>query len=114
MNPDITQYIEQLDQPWQAEICTRIRDIVHHTVPDVEERIQYKKPHFVKNKQYVGVISPAKGWVAYTIFNAQSLETPDGLFEASENGDRKTIKIKEAQEVDYDMLAGLIRQAANA
>jgi hypothetical protein len=111
MNADVTQLIDSLDQPWQAEVCTRIREIIHQSVPDVEERIQYKKPHFLKNKQYVGVLGPAKGWVSYTIFNAQSLDTPSGLFETSDSGDRKTIKIKEGQDVDYDMLAKLIQQA---
>lgn len=114
MNPEVTQFIENLDQPWQAEICNRIREIVQQNVPDVVERIQYKKPHFLKGKAYVGVLSPAKGWVSYTIFNAQSLQTPEGLFETSEDGDRKTIKIKQGQDVDYDMLAGLIKQAVPA
>jgi hypothetical protein len=114
MNPEVTQFIDDLDQPWQAEICNRIREIVQQAVPDVTERIQYKKPHFLKGKQYVGVLGPAKGWVAYTIFNAQGVETPEGLFESSDTGDRKTIKIKKDQVVDYDMLAGLIKQAAPA
>jgi hypothetical protein len=114
MNPEVTQFIEGLDQPWQVEICNRIREIVHQQVPDVAERIQYKKPHFLKGKQYVGVLGPAKGWVSYTIFNAQDVNAPGDLFESSDTGDRKTIKIKPGQDVDYDMLAGLIKQAEPA
>jgi hypothetical protein len=59
------------------------------------------------------VLGTAKGWVSFTIFNAQSLETPDGLFEASENGDRKTIKIRDGQAVDYELLGKLLQQAAS-
>lgn len=111
MNTDITTYIDNLSQPWQQEVCQRIREIIHQVVPDVSERLQYGKPHFMKGKQYVGVLGPAKGWVSYTIFNAQTLETPEGLFEASDNGDRRTIKIREGQAVDYDLLTSLTQQA---
>jgi hypothetical protein len=113
MNPQVTEYIDGLES-WQAEICQRIRQIVQEVISDVEERLQYKKPHFLRGKQYMGVLGPAKGWVSYTIFNAQSLTPPAGLFESSDTGDRKTIKIKPGQEVDYDLLKALITQAAKA
>jgi hypothetical protein len=29
------------------------------SIPDVEERIQYKKPHFLKNGKYAAVITPS-------------------------------------------------------
>lgn len=111
MNQAVTDYIDKLEQPWQAEICNRIRQIIHQAIPEVEERIQYGKPHFLKGKAYAAVLGPAKGWVSFTIFNAQSLQPPAGLFESSETGDRKTIKIKQGQAVDYDLLATLMQQA---
>ena len=60
------------------------------------------------------VLGPAKGWVSFTIFNAQALQPPEGLFESSETGDRKTIKIRENDTVDYALLKALIQQAATA
>lgn len=113
MNQQVTDYIDKLTQQWQAEVCGRIREIVQQAVPEVEERIQYGKPHFLKNGKYAAVLGPAKGWVSFTIFNAQALETPEGLFESSDTGDRKTIKIREKQDVDYDLLARLVQQAAS-
>jgi hypothetical protein len=107
----VTDYISTIKVDWQAEISSRLREIITEALPDVEERLQYGKPHYLKNGKYAFVIGTAKGWVSFTIFNAQTLETPDGLFEASENGDRKTIKIRSAEEADYDMLAKLIAQA---
>jgi len=114
MNQEVTEYIDKIKQKWQAEVCTRIRQVVHQSISEVEERIQYGKPHFLKNGKYAGVLGTAKGWVSFTIFNAQTLETPEGLFEASENGDRKTIKIREGQAVDYALLGKLVGQAANS
>lgn len=112
MNDQVTLYITELSQKWQSEFCTRVREMVHRVVPDVTERLQYGKPHFLQGKQYVGVLSAAKAHVSFTIFNAQLLETPEGLFESSETGDRRTLKVKDGQTVDYEMLEKLFKQAA--
>ncbi len=112
MNPEVTEYIQNL-LPWQAEICNTMREVVHKAIPDVAERIQYKKPHFLKDGHYAAVLSPAKAYVAFMIFNTQDLEIPDGLFEKGGPVERKTIKIKEGQEVDYDLLGSLLTQAAS-
>ena len=114
MNQDVTAYIDKIEQSWQAEIFAKIRQITQQSIPEVVERIQYGKPHFLKGGKYAAVLGTAKGWVSFTIFNAQNLQTPEGLFESSENGDRKTIKIKQGQAVDYDMLARLVREAASS
>jgi hypothetical protein len=114
MNQAVTDYIAGLDQNWQSDICNRIREIVHQSIPQVEERIQYGKPHFLKNGKYACVLGPAKGWVSCTIFNAAALQAPEGFFEPSDTAERKTIKIRPGQDVDYDLLAALVQQAASA
>lgn len=114
MNQEVTEYMQKINQQWQAEICTRIRQVIHQSIPAVEERIQYGKPHFLKNGKYACVLGTAKGWVNLTIFNAKTLEAPEGFFEPGGSPDRKTIKIREGQDVDYDLLAGLIQQAASS
>ena len=112
MNQQVTEYIENIKLPWQADICNQLRQTIQQAVPDVEERIQYGKPHFLKNGKYAAVVGTAKGWVSFTIFNAQSIEGPDGLFEAGDPA-RKTVKICEGQAVDYALLGKLLAQAAN-
>lgn len=114
MNQAVTDYIANVKLPWQTEVCKQLREIVFKAIPDVEERLQYSKPHYLKNGKYACVIGTAKGWVSFTIFNAENLTPPEGLFESSENGDRKTIKIKEGQTVDYNLLGALIQQANGA
>lgn len=113
MNQEVTDYIEKIAQAWQADASRQIRQIIHQSVPEVQERIQYGKPHFLKNGKYMAVLGTAKAWVSLTIFNAQALQTPDGLFETSENGDRKTLKISQGQAVDEALLARLLAQAAS-
>lgn len=108
----INAYLDAIEQSWQAEICRQIHQMVQDALPYAEERIQYRKPHYLKNGKYAAVLGVAKGWVSLTIFNAAELQPPDGLFESSENGGRITIKIKQDHDVDYDLLGDLLRQAA--
>jgi hypothetical protein len=74
-------------------------------IPEVAERFQYGK--------YACVLSAPKGAVTFTIFNATALDDPEGLFEPGPP-ERKTIKIRKGQAVDYDLLAKLLQQGASA
>ncbi|MFN8418967.1 MAG: DUF1801 domain-containing protein [Anaerolineae bacterium] len=114
MNQQVTEYIDKITQDWQLPIAKRLREIVHQSVPGIEERLQYSKPHYLKNGKYAAVIGTAKGWVSFTIFNAAELKPPSGLFEESEVQERRTVKIRKDQQVDYDLLAKLLKQAAES
>ncbi|NEW09191.1 DUF1801 domain-containing protein [Paenibacillus sp. SYP-B3998] len=111
MNQEVTDFIEALKEPWQGELCARLREVVYQTIPDIQERIQYKKPHFLKNGKYAAVISTSKDAVSFTIFNASELALPEGLFDGPP--ERKTIKLRQGQTVDTDQLSQLLSQAAS-
>lgn len=111
MNQDVTAYIEQITQEWQRELCTQLRAILLEIGPEIEERIQYGKPHYLKHGKYLCVYSTAKGWVSCTIFNAAALTAPEGFFEPGDPN-RKTLKLRAGQPIDYQQLAELIKQAA--
>ena len=111
MNQDVTDYIQGIKVGWQADVCTQLRQTIHDAVPDVTERIQYGKPHFLKNGKYACVLGTAKGWVSFTIFNAATLDAPEGFFEPGPR-ERKNIKIREGQAIDTDLIAGMVRQAS--
>nr|BCJ78250.1 hypothetical protein [Niallia circulans] len=111
MNQDVTDFIEALKEPWQQELAARLREVVHQAIPEVSERIQYKKPHFLKNGKYAAVISPSKEAVSFTIFNAAGLQLPEGIFEGP--AERKTVKLRKGDEVDSVLLAPLVKQASS-
>ncbi len=111
VNQEVTSFIESIAQPWQVAICTRLRDMVHQCIPDVEERIQYKKPHFLKNGKFAAVITPSNAAISFTIMNAAGLEVPEGQFEGPP--ERKMIRIRESQLTDYDMLSKLLVKASS-
>lgn len=112
MNPEVSEYIEQISQPWQVDVATSLREMVRETIPDVEERIQYRKPHFLKNGHYAAVLSPAKGHLSFMIFNTQDVTLPDGLFQKGPV-ERSTIRIKEGEQVDYAVLGSVLSQASS-
>jgi hypothetical protein len=107
----IQDYIDNLDQDWQVDIARELHQTIQQTIPNLEQRIQYGKPHYLKDGKYVAVFGTAKGWVSFTIFNATDVTPPDGMFERSENGERITLKIKKGQAVDYALLGDLFKQA---
>ncbi|MEC0267083.1 DUF1801 domain-containing protein [Paenibacillus anseongense] len=109
MNPEVTDFIEALKEPWQREMSVKLRQIVQEVIPDVHERMQYKKPHFLKNGKYAAVISSSKDAVSFTIFNASELTFPNGLFEGPP--ERKTLKLKQGQSFDLELLSSLVSQA---
>ena len=111
-NPEISRYFANIEQPWQADVCRRIHEIVCQSIPDVEARLQYGKPHYLKQGKYACVLGTAKGWVSFTLFNAAALDAPEGFFEAGGSPERKTIKIRQGQALDDDLLAALVGQAA--
>ncbi|MCP1310841.1 DUF1801 domain-containing protein [Paenibacillus tyrfis] len=110
MSQEVIEFINAIKEPWQAEMSTRLREMVLQTIPDVQERIQYKKPHFLKNGKYAAVISTSKDAVSFTIFNPGVIEFPESQFDGPP--ERKTIKLRSGQDVDYDQLASLLGQAS--
>jgi len=111
MNQEVTAFIEGLNQPWQVDVCNRLRRMVLESIPEATERIQYKKPHFLKNGHYAAVISPSKDAIAFMIMNAAGLEAPKGFEGPPE---RKWLKIREGDSPDYDLLAQLLVQASSS
>lgn len=111
---EVNTYLENIKLDWQAEIGKQLHALIQQAIPDVTERIQYGKPHYLKNGKYVCVLGTAKGWISLTLFHAEHIEAPEGTFEASDVAERKTIKFRQGQAVDEALLARLIAQAADA
>lgn len=108
-NQEVTAYIEALPA-WQVDVCEKLRTMIFDTVPDVEERMQYGKPHYLKDGHYASVIHAAKGKVSFMLFNASELQEIKGFFKSMSTPERKTATITEGQTVDYALLANLLRQ----
>ena len=111
MNTEVTQYIQKLPN-WQVEVAEKLRKVVYEAIPDVEERLQYGKPHYLKNGHYAAVIHAAKDKISFMLFNAGKLEEIKGFFKSMSSPDRKTATIKEGEKVDYEKLSALLKEAS--
>ncbi|MEC0370243.1 DUF1801 domain-containing protein [Paenibacillus chibensis] len=111
MDTEVKDFIEAIKEPWQAELAHQLRQMVHEAIPEVKERMQYKKPHFLKNGKYAAVISTSKDAVSFTIFNASGLEMPDELFDGPP--ERKTLKLRKGDTADTELLKPLVIQASS-
>ncbi len=110
MNQEVTAYIENLPS-WQVGISSALRDMIHRTIPEAEERIQYKKPHFLINGHYAAVISPSKDAIAFMIMNADGIDFPKGFEGPAE---RKWVKLRQGDTPDLDLLSELLKKAASS
>ncbi|WP_136605183.1 DUF1801 domain-containing protein [Paenibacillus dokdonensis] len=112
MNPEVTDFIDAIKEPWQGELASSLREVVYQAIPEVQERIQYKKPHFLKNGKYAAVISTSKDAVSFTVFNTSEIELPEGLFDGPP--ERKTMKLRQGQTFDSEQLVGWVSLASAA
>lgn len=116
MSQDVRHYLRQLTlktgQKWQVEVCETLRQLVKDAVPDAVERIQYGKPHYLKDGQYIAIISANKNDITFLIFNAPVRE---GTTDPVDSG-KKIIRIRasEAKTLDCDRLTRLLQEAAGS
>lgn len=110
MNQEVTDFIKSLEEPWQLKLCDDLREAVHQAIPEVQERMQYKKPHFLKHGKYAAVISTSKKVVSFTIFNTTDLDIPTNFDGPSE---RKTLKILKGEKPDYNLLISLVQLSSS-
>lgn len=111
MSQEVAEYIEGVQEPWQKELAASLRELIHQAVPDVQERLQYKKPHFLKNGKYAAVVSVSKDAVSLTIFNTAAMSLPDHFDGPPE---RKTLKLRKGDAWDAAALAGWLQEASGS
>jgi len=112
MNEEVTQYIQKT-LAWQQDVCQSLREMILQVIPDAEERLQYGKPHYLKNGHYAAVIHVGKDKVSFMVFNASDVAEIKGLLRSMGNGERKTVDIAEGQSLDYTQLADILRQTSS-
>ncbi|MFI0423983.1 DUF1801 domain-containing protein [Spongiactinospora sp. 9N601] len=112
MNDEVTQYINKTT-PWQVPVCERLRAMVHETVPGIEERLQYGKPHFLHEGEHAAVIAATRNKVSFMVFNATDVPVVKGFLRALGGGERKCVDILEGQEIDFDALADVLRKTTS-
>ena len=112
MHNEVTNYIDK-GLPWQKDVCEKLREVVRQTIPDVEEKLEYGKPHFLKNGRHAAVLHVAKSKVSFMVFNAAHVDPVKGVLRSLGNGDRKAVDIGADQDVDYGLLADILTRTSS-
>lgn len=95
-------------------VLEHLRDVVHRTVPDVEETIKWGMPFFTTNGQLLANMAAFKAHVSFGLWKAKLLSDPKGLLSGGGNtGMGHFGKITGLADLPKDaVLSGFIRQAA--
>lgn len=109
--------IEELDD-WRGDLLACLRGLVHDADPDVVEEVKWRKPsnpNGVPVWSHDGIVCTGETYtskVKLTFAKGASLDDPDGLFNASLEGNtRRAIDFEEGDDVDEDAFVALVRSA---
>lgn len=102
---------------WRGEMLARVRALIKQADPDVVEEVKWRKPSNpagVPVWEHAGIVCTGetyKAVVKMTFPKGSSLEDPAGLFNASLEGVRRAIDIREGDKINEKALKALIRAA---
>ena len=103
---------------WRGETLARIRTIIKQADPDVVEEVKWRKPSNamlgVPVWEHAGIICTGETYktvVKMTFPYGSKLADPSGLFNASLEGVRRAIDIREGDKINEKALKALIRDA---
>lgn len=104
----VDQYIAGLNEE-QAEIATRIRQIIRTAAPEARESFKWAQPVYESNGPFC-YMKAFKSSVNFGFWRGVDLDDPRGVLEGT--GDKmRHVKIAHLDEIDEDLLAGFVRQA---
>jgi hypothetical protein len=112
----IDQRVEEFDD-WRGETLANVRDVIMSVSPDIVEEWKWAKPTNpgVPVWSCNGIICTGetyKAAVKLTFAKGASLPDPNGLFNASLEGNvRRAIDIREGERINKTALKKLIREA---
>ena len=103
---------------WRGETLARMRKLIKEADPDIAEEVKWRKPsnpNGVAVWEHDGIVCTGetyKAAVKLTFANGAALLDPDGVFNASLDGNqRRAIDIHEGETVDEKAFKALVRAA---
>jgi len=108
-DPRVDAYIDPLPE-WQAEICRKVRDLIHEADPEIEETIKRNvQPYFVLEGNVIALMA-TKGWVNVFLYDGGIAPDPEGIItDGHGNSSGRQIKIREDEPINEAALLALFR-----
>lgn len=108
----IDERIEELND-WRGETLRKVRNAIHQAIPDVLEEWKWRGIPVWSHNGILCTGETYKERVKLTFAKGASLEDPQGLFNASLEGNtRRAIDIHEGEKINATHLKALVREAA--
>lgn len=112
MNPEITEYVNSIEQEWQRSILKRLRKLIHEVDPEIEEKQKWGSAAFDHAGPVLWMFC-AKNWVHISFPHGSLLDASHGLFEPTDNKGQRTIKLRKNDSFPEKILTELIAQAVS-
>ncbi|HEY1115111.1 MAG TPA: DUF1801 domain-containing protein [Chitinophagaceae bacterium] len=110
MNEQVTRYINEAP-PKQRQIMEVLRQLVHDSVPGVQEEFKWGRPVFRSGKDFA-YLKTAKAYVTLGFFKFDRLRDEHGRLEGT-GKDMRHIKLKTVQDMDGELLKEWLAVAAS-
>lgn len=113
MNP-AEQYIYNQQEPYQS-IMLYVRSVILKTLPEVEEKFNYRIPFYNHKKKPMCYLNILKGTNYVDVAFVQGVYLQDKFPVLKDGNNRKqvrSIQIKNLEDIDESMLVNLLKEAA--
>jgi hypothetical protein len=109
-DPRVDAYLDGLP-PWQREICSEVRDLVHAADPDVEETIKRSvQPYFVLDGNICALLA-TKDHVNVFLYDGAIVPDPEGIITAGhDNQTARTVAYRRDETINEHALVAMFRQ----
>ncbi|MBD8868569.1 DUF1801 domain-containing protein [Nocardioides donggukensis] len=109
-DPRVDAYVENLPG-WQADLCGRLRDVIHSADPEVQETVKRKgQPYFVLEGNVCAILA-AKDHVNLFTYDGAIVPDPHGIITGGHgNSSARTIAFREGDRVPVAPLTAMLRQ----
>ncbi len=109
-DPRVDAYLDALP-PWQREICSQVRDLVHSADPDVEETVKRRvQPYFVLNGNICALLA-TKDHVNVFLYDGAIVPDPEGIITGGHgNQTARTVAYRKDEQINERALVGMFRQ----
>ncbi len=108
-NPDITEYIEKTSEN-HRDILTALRTLIHESIPEAHEHIQWGIPVFKKNKIFTYLRSSKKR-IALGFYNIDRINDVEGILEGT-GATMRHVKIRSTKDIDAATFAQWLQATA--
>jgi hypothetical protein len=109
-DPRVDDYLAQLPS-WQADLCRRLRDLIHAADPEVHETVKRRGQPYFEVAGNVCAFLVARDHVNLFVYDGAIVPDPHGIITGGhDNVSARTIAFREGDPIPVEPLTTMLRQ----